>query len=157
MAEVNQFYEVLAAQIPVFIEKALDGAGSDLLTDLKARAFPSTASEGKDANGTPLKNGRAYSPAYAKQRQKKGLQTNYVDLQFTGNLLNNGIGVNRGKTSYIIDFANDAFAEQAADIERKYRQTIFAASKEEAEKALETFEFLFFGQVDKLTKQFGYR
>lgn len=157
MATLSQFYEVLSANIPVYIENALERTGSDLVADLKARAFPSQAGEGKDANGIPLKNGRAYSSAYAKKRLENKLQAGYVDLQFTGNFLDNGIGENRGKTTYIIDYTNNQYAKIAAGIEDRYNQTIFAASTEEADKAFDTFEVLFFGQVERLTKEFGFR
>jgi hypothetical protein len=157
MATISQFYEVLSANIPVYIENALERAGSDLVADLKARAFPSTAGEGKDANGIALKQGRAYTPAYAKKRLENKLQAGYVDLQFTGNLLDNGIGENRGKEKYVIDFTNNRFAEIGRGLEDRYDQVIFAASTDEAEKAFDTFEFLFFGQVEKLSKEFGFR
>lgn len=157
MASIAQFYEVLSASIPVYIENALERTGSDLVADLKSRAFPSTAGEGKDANGVALKQGRAYSSAYAKKRLENKLQAGYVDLQFTGNLLDNGIGENRGKDKYIIDFTNDRFATIGRALEDRYNQTIFSASTEEAEKAFNTFEFLFFGQVEKLSKEFGFR
>lgn len=157
MATISQFYEVLSANIPVYIENALERTGSDLVADLKARAFPSSAGEGKDANGVALKQGRAYSSAYAKKREEKGKQAGYVDLQFTGNLFSNGIGENKTKTAYVIDFTNDRFATIGRGLEDRYNQTIFAASAEEAEKAFDTFEFLFFGQVEKLSKEFGFR
>ncbi len=157
MATISQFYEVLSANIPVYIENALERAGSDLVADLKARAFPSTAGEGKDANGIALKQGRAYTPAYAKRREEKGRQTGYVDLQFTGNLFSNGIGENKTKTGYVIDFTNNRFAEIGRGLEERYDQVIFAASTDEAEKTFDTFEFLFFGHVEKLSKEFGFR
>jgi len=39
-------------------------------------------SKGKNIEGKTIQRG--YSPGYAKRRKKKGLQTNYVDLNFTG-------------------------------------------------------------------------
>ena len=57
----------------------------------------------------------------------------------------------------MIDFTNDIFATIGRGLEDRYNQTIFAASTEEAEKAFDTFEFLFFGQVEKLSKEFGFR
>jgi len=38
--------------------------------------------KGKSTEGKTIQKG--YSPGYAKRRKKRGLQTNYVDLNFTG-------------------------------------------------------------------------
>ena len=40
--------------------------------------------EGKGGDGKRMQSG--YSSGYAKKRKKKGLQTRYVDLHFTGNM-----------------------------------------------------------------------
>jgi hypothetical protein len=149
----DAYYEIIGANIPSFIELALKAAGDTLTTDIKARTFPTAPGEGKDANGVGIKGGETYSAAYASKRKKAGKQTNYIDLQFTGNLQKLGIVENQTATTYVIDYSNGKYSQLGGWIEERYDQNIFAASKVEAEKALDTFELLFFKQLDNLTDQ----
>jgi hypothetical protein len=181
----DAYYEIIGANIPRFIELALQAAGDTLTTDIKARTFPTAPGEGKDANGVAIKQGQNYSAAYAKIRStprssvkqrtvktKDGgtrlvpsnktiarypnaaLQTAYIDLSFTGNLQKFGVVENQTVNKYVIDFSNSEYAKQASNIQKNFKQPdIFAASSVEAEKALDTFELLFFKQLDNLTAQ----
>jgi hypothetical protein len=149
----DAYYEIIGANIPRFIELALQAAGDTLTTNIKARTFPTAPGEGKDANGVAIKNGRGYSKAYAKVRQEAELQTAYIDLSFTGNLQRNGIVENQTINKYVIDWSNNKYSQLGGWIEDRYDQTIFAASSIEAEKALDTFELLFFKQLDQLKAQ----
>lgn len=144
----DKIFELIANQAPRYIQFAVEAAGSDLLTLIKSRAFPSTASEGGDADGNAIKRGKAYSPAWAKVRKDKGRQVQYVDLQFTDNLSRNGIKGSETPDGYVIDFTNAQFTERARGLEERYNQIIFAASKEEADKTLDTIERLFFRQIN---------
>lgn len=150
------FYEVLSVNIPRFIESALEAAGEDLATDIKARTFPSTAGEGADANGVAIKQGRAYSAAYAQVRQDAGLETNFINFQFSDDLFKS-VKNFRTTDGYRIDFNSAEQADKARNLERRYKQEIWAASETEATKALDTFEGLFFKRVQDLAKEFGYR
>lgn len=59
--------------------------------------------KGKDIHGETMQNG--YSPAYGKLRRKKGLQTSFVDLKFTGKYQRSKKLV---KYSYGVDIRSDA-------------------------------------------------
>ena len=74
---------------------------------------------------------KGYSKGYAKRRQKKGLQTSYVDLYFTGKFQNSSKGV---KVVEGLDINSDADYEKYL---RKNYPNIRGLNKEQSEAQAE--------------------
>ena len=135
-------FEQISKAIPAAVRFATKGTLNNLEGNIEARVFES-GKQGIDANGVIIKQGRKYSSGYAAFRKEAGLQTNYIDLQFTGNLLRSITTIEDQEGGKVI-FSTQDGANKAADIERKFSQVIFAASQDEVEFAYRDFERLFF-------------
>ena len=92
----------------------------------------------------------AYSQWHGKDRQKKGLQTAYVDATYTGALMRSfGVLDYRGKQGEI--GVNDSLsAEKIQELEDLYGTEIFAPSADDEEKVMDLFENEIFKELDKL-------
>jgi hypothetical protein len=74
---------------------------------------------------------------YKELRQVQGLQTSEVNLQYSGELLLNGIGVNIGENVYQVKFLNKLSTDKGRGFEQRRNKKIFYASEKEKEKALD--------------------
>ena len=67
--------------LPRFVIKDIDRLANEksaIIEEMQRKRL----AKGKSIEGKTIQKG--YSPGYAKRREKHGLQTNYVDLNFTG-------------------------------------------------------------------------
>ena len=111
-------------------------AATDLLEDMKYRIF--VAGEGSDQS----KIGRYLSQEYIAQRQRRNLQTSYVDLTYTGRLYNS---ITQKQTSTGVDIiVINNQEELVKNIENRYGR-IFTQTKEEQDQLTKTI-------ADKITK-----
>jgi hypothetical protein len=72
-----------------------------------------------------------YSEEYARERVKKGLEINKVDLTFSGDMMGDFIVAPEGKTGYVIGFRGQHSSDKADWNERLFG-TIFQLSDSEA-------------------------
>lgn len=127
---MNQFdknLQNLIDNLPVVISDNL----LSLTTDAKALIQQRVQEKGLNANNTKTPD---YSPAYANRRKKKGLQTGYMDLTFTGEMFRS-IGVTDKKTEgekTIITLAGrDEFTQNKIDWNSEKQFEVLKLSKEE--------------------------
>lgn len=135
-------FEQISKAIPAAARFATKGTLNNLEGNIEARVFES-GKQGLDANGNIIKQGKPYGVGYAAFRKAAGKQTAYIDLQFTGNLLRSIKTVEDQEGGKVIFSTQDGI-NKAADIERRFKQQIFAASEDEVEFAYNDFERLFF-------------
>lgn len=117
------------------LELSIEGLkDSDKL--LRQAAFDSVAlisdrvqQDGLKANETPIQS--FYSVGYAKKRRKKGLQTRYVDLTFSGDLMADFVPAPEGK-DFVAGFRSEKQAQIAEYNELRFG-TIFNLSNLEVE------------------------
>jgi hypothetical protein len=86
--------------------------------------------KGLKTDGTLIKS--VYSVGYAAKRAKKGYQTNFVDLTFTGDMLADYTAVPDGTDSYVAGFRSEKSAQKAEFNEDRFG-TVFQASNEEVD------------------------
>jgi hypothetical protein len=84
--------------------------------------------QGLKSNGTPIKS--FYSFEYSQKRRRNGLQTQYIDLTFTGDMLADYTVVSDGSDSFVAGFRSDKSAQKADFNEQRFG-IVFHASKEE--------------------------
>ena len=98
---------------------------------------------GEDAMGNPIgkysTNPDGSDSSYIKRRQKKGLQTNYIDLQFEGNLFRS-VDVGTSNDVPCIGITNSKSADVSEDLEIKLGtgpvpRNIFTPSQSEIDNA----------------------
>lgn len=144
---MNSALDRLLKELPLAVSFATLGATNNLEGNIKARVF-SSRTQSKDANNKAVKKGKGYSPSYAVFRKMKGRQTDYIDLQLTGNLLRSVNTVENINGAQIV-FSNDTEADKAQELEDKiFKQDIFAATTEEATLFFDDFERLLFEQLE---------
>lgn len=73
--------------------------------------------DGLKANNTPIKS--FYSVAYGKKRRRKGLQTQYVDLTFTGDMLDDFLPAPLGNV-FVVGFKSEKQGQIASFNEERY-------------------------------------
>lgn len=117
------------------------------LGDITRRIF----NEGKLTNGGNI--GNYTSPPYKKKRQKKGLQIQYIDLQFSGDLFNS-IGIGKFNDKPAVGIKSEKENDVAQHLEKKYGE-IFVASKEERNIALETARDYMFAGLKEVIKSWS--
>ena len=92
----------------------------------------------------------AYSPGWAKVRKKRFKQTDFVDLDFEGDLIK---GYKLGKTIdrlNALGFVDDWSAQKARDNEHHFGKTIFSPTEPEWEEAEDTYVATFVSLVKQL-------
>lgn len=89
---------------------------------------------------------------YKELRAIQGRPTDEINLQYTGELLLNGIGVNIGNGVYQVKFLNKLSVDKSRGFERRRGKKVFYASKEEQKK---TVDFIGKKIVDGLKTVFG--
>lgn len=72
----------------------------------------------------------AYSKPYAKQREKKGLQTSIIDQTYSGDMMGDFVPAPEGANSYIVGFRGQLSSDKADWNERKFGK-IFQLSERE--------------------------
>jgi hypothetical protein len=113
-------------------EKLLRGAVANLYVLISDRI----QQHGQASDGS-LIGGGVYSPKYSRYRAKKGRQTAFVDLTFTGDMLDRGFiygPVPAG--GFGLGFANKMSADRMALLEQRYGQQIISPTVQERENAL---------------------
>lgn len=128
----------IEASLPL-ITKAIQGAealGVETMYALMARRI---FNEGKKTDGTLI---GAYSGSYKKTRERKGLETDYVNLQFSDRLFQSlAIGTLDSKVTFGMTDANRI--EVAGHLEKKFG-VIFQPSQQEVEQvSIKAREYLF--------------
>jgi hypothetical protein len=98
--------------------------GLDLLGEMLGRIF----NDGKDSANKPI--GKYKSKPWIKNRTSKGLQTGFVDLQFSGDLFNSMQVVKRGNDVYIAIINDDDYQKVVGQEERR-KKTIFLPTENE--------------------------
>lgn len=73
-----------------------------------------------------------YSPKYAEYRAKNGRQTTFVDLTFTGEMVNGLVLDKTSESEYVVGFASKAAGDKADWNEARFGE-VFALTKEEIE------------------------
>jgi hypothetical protein len=86
---------------------------------------------------------------YKELRELRGLQTEYVDLQFTGELFESlQIGVRSGKL--VFGFTNPQRSKVAGYLEDKYGKRIFIMSAKERQEAIDIMRAYIITQFNKI-------
>jgi hypothetical protein len=105
------------------VDILLEDISDFIYTSIKRRVFV----DGKDVNNSNIGK---YSLYTKRIRQKKGLQTNYVNLVFEGNLLAS-FSIKRQGSSYLIGFDSMMEANIAAKNEDRFGKTIFGLTSQD--------------------------
>ena len=74
---------------------------------------------------------------YKELRAIQGRPTSEIDLQYSGELLLSGIGVNIGNDVYQIKFLNELSTDKGRGFEQRRNKKVFYASEKEKEKTLD--------------------
>lgn len=82
---------------------------------------------GEKTDGTPIQT--SYSNSYARKRDARGLQTNFVDLTFTGDMIADFLPVKVG-ADWGAGFISDGSAQKAEYNERRFGE-VFKVSENE--------------------------
>ena len=139
MAKLRDIQRTIEASAPAIEKLAQDAIvvhANDTLGQILQRIF----NQGKDATGQKI--GEGYSERYAELRESEGLQTQYVDLQRTGDLFNSiQAVVTEGKLT--IGIVNNKTSRISIYLEDRYKKDIFKASPQETEAALEAMRDYF--------------
>jgi len=115
-------------------ERPLDNillAVNDTRSKMQNRIFNSEQGT-KDSQDKPIT--KAYSNPYKKVRKAKGLQTNKVDLEFTGGLRREVKTVRDGNRVYIA-IPSQKETQKSVYLEQQYDTKIFEPTKEELKHA----------------------
>jgi len=107
------------------LDDAIEIARANAIQSIYAESLFRIFNEGKDKNENQI---GGYSNSYKKVRTKKGYQTGYVDLTFTGTLKNS---INRDNKK--VFFKNNYGVKISGYNEKNFGKRIFAPSKTEAE------------------------
>lgn len=143
--------EQLAAKIEKSIpqiEKSVQGYEILVISDIEGAIKSRIFNKGEAQKG---KIGKYKEGRYKKKREAAGRQTDYVDLQLTGEL-NRDIdkGVKGGKQ--VIGFKTAEKGEIAGHLEEKYSKIIFAPGEEEMKEAIKTGETYMLQQLSKIVQ-----
>lgn len=125
-------FEKLQIEIANLILNAPFAASNDLQGKIVQRVF----NKGLDSSGGAI--GAYRSESYILRRQRKGLQTGYKDLQFTGATMEsvkNGQGAEEGTA--VVGFNNLTQAQIARYNEEREDKKIFAPTLAEQQEAKE--------------------
>lgn len=145
MKTPKEISEAVDRSIPQ-IQKALQGYSYLVVSDVEGAMKQRIFNQGKTEEETSI--GKYKEGYYKRKREKFGRQTEYVDLEFKGDLRRSIVkGTKNGKI--VIGFNNDNSAEIAEGLEERYNTTIFAASEQEAKNAAAIGEKY---MIDQLTK-----
>lgn len=120
---------------------------NDLLADVAAYAAQAVKARislfGDDADGNPIvspssrKIGR-YAEGYARERQQMGLQTDYVDLTVTGDLMND-FGAHPDGDGWAAGFSSPEMQQRAAKLDEHFGADLYGISDAEADEAADYY------------------
>jgi hypothetical protein len=130
------------------IEKALQGYEVLVISDIEGAIKSRIFNKGESQKG---KIGKYKNGKYKQKREDAGRQTDYVDLQFTGEL-NRSIQKGIKGDKQVVGFNNDGAAEIAEHLEEKYNKVIFAPSSDELKDAIKTGETYMVQQLTKIVQ-----
>lgn len=142
---VEQFAQRLPGAIRLITNKVpgfLLVAGKRLEGEMKKRIF----NRGEASDGSKI---GSYSNSYAALRQRRGRQTGFVDLQFTGNLFSNVQTVKDG-ADVAIAIPNDKDFLKATDNEKRFEKTIFEPTEQEEISVDKEFTRLIENEVERI-------
>lgn len=134
----NQFInnlDALIKDIPIIMGDLLLKVGSDAKVLIQQRI----QQEGQNASGGRTPD---YSPLYKKKRQKKGLQTNYMDLTYTGEMFRSiGLTEKKTKDEVIVSVAGrDEFTQNKINWNSEKHFEVLKLSKQEEAILQESFD-----------------
>lgn len=129
MAANNQFIlnlNALIKDLPIIMSDILLTMG----LDAKALIQQRVQEKGLNASGGKTPD---YSPMYKKQRQKKGLQTNYMDLTNTGSMWRSigYVGTKQGKETTVSIAGRDEFTQNKINWNSEKQFEVLKLSKDE--------------------------
>lgn len=145
--------EQLAAKIEKSIpqiQKAVQGYEILVISDVEGSIKSRIFNKGEAQKG---KIGKYKEGKYKKKREAAGRQTDYVDLQFTGELNRSIVkGIKGGKQ--VIGFNNEDSGKIAEFLEGSdhYNKPIFAPNEEEMKEAIKTGETYMIQQLSKIVQ-----
>lgn len=116
--------------------KCVEVAAIALLEEMKRRIFV----DGYNASESEI--GSYVSDWYKRERQKRGLQTGYVDLKFTGKLEKDFTLIKRNGKVFGFGFVTDRSAALADNLENRYGK-VFELSESETELFYQYFNDCF--------------
>jgi hypothetical protein len=105
-----------------------------IASDVAASNVSRIHNDGKAVDGSSI---GSYSPEYSNHRKKKGRQTNYVDLSFTGKLSKEFLPDSVGTNEIGVGFLTPYGAELSEHLEEKYRKKIWGVTQEDERVAQE--------------------
>lgn len=148
--KVQEIAKKIEQSIPEISILAADAevlANNNALGDITRRIF----NEGKRADGAAI--GPYTNDQYKRRRSGEGLQINYVDLQFSGDLFGAvNVGTLNGKPA--VGITNQDSADIAAYNEKRYG-TIFSATDEERRVSMETAREFMFEGIKKIVRSWS--
>ena len=121
----------------IVLSQALKKGAEMSVSDMKDRI----QNVGNDSNNNPIitrsanSQGR-YSERYAKRRSRYGLQTGYVDLTFTGDMMDDLQVLSVDSDSASVGFSQDKNFEISLYNEETFSTDIFIPSDQEADDVL---------------------
>jgi hypothetical protein len=149
-AKAKNFYQDLLRLVPIVAERSAEIGIETLRNDMEVRIFD----VGADINGVVLKNGRGYSPAYAKFRQDLQRQTARIDLQLYGDLKHSIKPIKSTQGQQLI-FSQEAQTDKARGLEKRWQQKIFLPSPQEADKVFDLIEEVFSKSINELNTKYS--
>lgn len=145
LAPLIQKLEKLKVDIPALVDRLAPAIANDIASVITNR----TQIQGKNVSGTSLtSSGGPYTVAYQKFKSRKGRQTTFVDLTFTGEMLQSiglvdktfsgsvltlTIAPSEGRRAGNSNFGNKAIME----VQEERFGEIMGLSDEEGEKIIE--------------------
>ena len=121
LKNINILAQVIAQKTPTFLllgGKLLEG-------EMRQRIF----NKGLNSNATKI--GKYKAKAWEKKRAETGRQTDYVDLEYTGQLRNSMQVVKTGKDEVVLAIVTDLDYKKAKGNEERRKETIFLPTVEE--------------------------
>lgn len=118
---------------------------------LEQRTFALGGQGVKDSSGNSLSK---YSAAYARRRERSGLQTTNKDLIFTGEFSRNvTVGTSNGKPAY--GFVTAQAAKIAEGQEKREGVEIFTLNQSEIDNVRETVKESLMAAIREMVKKWG--
>lgn len=126
-------------------------AAQSARVQLELRTFSSGGDGVKDTKGRKLKK---YSKAYAKKREKAGLQTENKDLVFSKDtsIIKDSIDVGNKDGKPVLGFTRDKGAEIAGYQEEQNNTIIFSLNQSEVDKVKRDVKDFAIRELQKITE-----
>ncbi|GEM_PF-3240136 len=139
--EFAEKLRALGSKLPEVVDVAISAGINEIDAHISNRIF----NQNEDVNGNSF--GKYKSEAYKKLRKKLGRNIAQKDLQLLGNLKNS---FNKNYKEHQLEFKTVKFAEIAEGQEKQMSKSIFEASVDEKNNALQVIEEVFIEQINEL-------